>query len=46
MVHKGIEEAIRAADPFGVQYELEIAVEADGVAWQCGLLRQNKSDGY
>jgi len=31
MVHKGIEEALRTVDPFGVQYELEISVEADGI---------------
>jgi len=30
-IHTGIEDAIRREDPFGVQYELEIAVEADGV---------------
>ena len=30
-IHTGIEEAIRREDPFGVQYELEIAVEANGV---------------
>ena len=30
-IHTGIEDAIRREDPFGVQYELEIAIEADGV---------------
>ena len=30
-IHTGIEDAIRSQDPFGVQYELEIAVEANGV---------------
>jgi hypothetical protein len=30
-IHTGIEDAIRREDPFGVQYELEIAVESDGV---------------
>jgi len=30
-IHTGIEEAIRREDPFGVQYELEIAVEANGI---------------
>ena len=30
-IHAGLEEAIRREDPFGVQYELEIAVEANGV---------------
>jgi len=30
-IHTGIEDAIRREDPFGVQYELEIAVEANGM---------------
>ena len=30
-IHTGIEEAIRRDDPFGVQYELEIAVEFNGM---------------
>ena len=30
-IHSGIEEAIRREDPFGVQYQLEIAVEYNGM---------------
>ena len=30
-IHTGIEEAIRREDPFGVQYQLEIAVEYNGM---------------
>jgi hypothetical protein len=30
-IHSGIEEAIRRQDPFGVQYELEISVEHNGM---------------
>lgn len=30
-IHAGIEAAFRRKDPFGVQYELEIAVEFDGL---------------
>ena len=30
-IHTGIEDAIRREDPFGVQYELEIAVEFNGM---------------